>query len=128
MITPFWNPHDKQITNLSLIFKFNEEITEKLGSEKDETKLIFEKYQLFLTSNISVQCCNEASKIFVLRRFLAEDPSSSSSLVHFKLSKNLLSFEDPKDFWDTIPSCRRNFEGILTNNGQILWMKVEKTY
>ena len=40
------------------------------------------------------QCCNEASKIFVLRRFLAEDPSSSSSSVHFKLSKNLRSFED----------------------------------
>ena len=38
---------------------------------------------------IQFQCCNETSKIFVLRRFLAEDPSSSSSLVHFKLSKNL---------------------------------------
>ena len=42
----------------------------------------------------SMQSCNEASKIFVLRRFLAEDPSSSSSSVHFKLSKNLRSFED----------------------------------
>ena len=42
------------------------------------------------------QCCNEASKIFVLRRFLAEDPSLSSSSVHFKLSKNLRSFEDFK--------------------------------
>ena len=40
------------------------------------------------------QCCNEASKIFILRRFLAEDPSSSSSSVHLKLSKNLRSFED----------------------------------
>ena len=51
----FWNPHDEQITNLSLIFKFNEEITEKIGNEKDETKLIFEKYQLSLTSNISAK-------------------------------------------------------------------------
>ena len=51
----FWNPHDEQITNLSLIFKFNEEITEKIGNEKDETKLIFEKYHLSLTSNISAK-------------------------------------------------------------------------
>ena len=51
----FWNPHDEQITNLSLIFKFNEEITEKIGNEKDETKLILEKYQLSLTSNISAK-------------------------------------------------------------------------
>ena len=51
----FWNPHDEQITNLSLIFKINEEITEKIGNEKDETKLIFEKYQLSLTSNISAK-------------------------------------------------------------------------
>ena len=36
-----WNPHDKQTTNLSLIFKFN--------------KLIFEKYHLSLTSNILVK-------------------------------------------------------------------------
>ena len=34
----FWNPHDEQITNLPLIFKFNEEITEKIGNEKDETR------------------------------------------------------------------------------------------
>ena len=51
----FWNPHDEQITNLSLIFKFNEEITEKIGNEKDETKLIFEKYKLSLTLNISAK-------------------------------------------------------------------------
>ena len=51
----FWNPHDEQITNLSLIFKFNEEITEEIGNQQDETKLIFEKYQLSLTSNISAK-------------------------------------------------------------------------
>ena len=51
----FWNPHDEQITNLSLIFKINEEITEKIDNEKDETKLILEKYQLSLTSNISAK-------------------------------------------------------------------------
>ena len=37
----FWNPHDEQITNLSLIFKFNEEITEKIGNEKDEDEINF---------------------------------------------------------------------------------------
>ena len=52
------------------------------------------KYTLIYSMFGRYQCCNEASKIFVLRRFLAEDPSSSSSLVHFKLSKNLRSFED----------------------------------
>ena len=40
------------------------------------------------------QSCNEASKIFDLRRFLSEDPSSYSSSVHFQMSKNLWSFED----------------------------------
>ena len=39
--------------NLSLIFEFDEEISEIIGNEKDETKLIFEKYQLSVTSNIS---------------------------------------------------------------------------
>ena len=51
----FWNPHDEHITNLSLIFEFHEEITEIIWNEKDETKLIFEKYQLSLTSNISTK-------------------------------------------------------------------------
>ena len=51
----FWNPHDEQNTNLSLIFKFDEEIMEIIGNEKDETKLFFEKYQLSLTSNISAK-------------------------------------------------------------------------
>ena len=37
---------------MSLIFEFDEEITEIIGNEKDETKLIFEKYHLSLTSNI----------------------------------------------------------------------------
>ena len=41
----FWNPHDEQITNLSLIFKFNEEIMEKIGNEEDETKLILESWK-----------------------------------------------------------------------------------
>ena len=40
---------------LSLIFKFDEEISEIIGNEKDETKLFFEKYQLSLTSNISAK-------------------------------------------------------------------------
>ena len=53
-------------------------------------KLLFHIRSVFIC--VWVQCCNEASKIFVLRRFLAKDPSSSS--VHFKLSKNLRSFED----------------------------------
>ena len=39
----FWNPHDEQITNLSLIFKINEEITEKIGNEKDEDEINFWK-------------------------------------------------------------------------------------
>ena len=30
----------------TLIFEFDEEILEKIGNEKDETKLIFEKYKL----------------------------------------------------------------------------------
>ena len=48
----FLNPHDEQIKNLSLILEFDEETKEIIGNEKDETKLIFEKYQLSLTSNI----------------------------------------------------------------------------
>ena len=41
--------------NLSLIFEFDEEILEIIGNEKDETKLIFEKYKLSLTLNISAK-------------------------------------------------------------------------
>ena len=51
----FQNPHDEQIPKLPLIFEFDEEISEIIGNEKDEMKLIFEKYQLSLTSNISAQ-------------------------------------------------------------------------
>ena len=57
----FWNPYDKQITNLSLIFKFNEEIMEKIGNQKDESKLIFEKYQLSLTSNILAKISSKST-------------------------------------------------------------------
>ena len=46
----FWNPYDNQIPNLSLIFEFAEELTEIIDNEKDETKLIFEKYQLSITN------------------------------------------------------------------------------
>ena len=46
MLGVFWNPHDEHIKNLSLIFEFYEEILEIIGNEKDEMKLIFEKYQL----------------------------------------------------------------------------------
>ena len=35
----FWNPHDKQITNLSLIFEFAEELTEIIDNEKDEDEI-----------------------------------------------------------------------------------------
>ena len=55
VIYRFWNPQDEQIINLSLIFEFDEEITEIIGNEKDETKLIFEKYQLSLTTYISTK-------------------------------------------------------------------------
>jgi len=42
-----------------------------------------------------------------LRRFLSEDPSSSSSSVHFQMPKNLQSFEDfrlkiTKIFWENL--------------------------
>ena len=50
-----------------------------------------------LVANLNLnlmECCNKASKIFVLWRFLAEDPFSSSSLVQLKLSKNLRSSKD----------------------------------
>ena len=42
-----------------------------------------------------------------LQRFLSEDPSSSSSSVHFQMPKNLRSFEDfrakiAKIFWENL--------------------------
>ena len=40
---------------MSLIIEFDEEITEIIGNDKDEMRLIFEKYQLCLTSNISAK-------------------------------------------------------------------------
>ena len=41
--------------NLFLNFEFDEEITEIIDNEKDERKLIFEKYHMSLTSNISTK-------------------------------------------------------------------------
>ena len=65
------------------------------------------------------QCCNEASKIFVLRRFLAEDPSSSSSSAHFQKSKNLRSFEDFRPKIPKIFKKKSSFvEEILRENGR----------
>ena len=64
-------------------------------------------------------CCNEASKIFVLRRFLAEDPSSSSSSAHFQKSKNLRSFEDFRPKIPKIFEKKSSFvEEILRENGR----------
>ena len=39
----FWNPHDEQISNLSLIFEFAEELTEIIDNEKDEDEINFWK-------------------------------------------------------------------------------------
>ena len=65
------------------------------------------------------QCCNEASKIFVLRRFLTEDPSSSSSSAHFQKSKNLRSFEDFRPKIPKIFEKKSSFvEEILRENGR----------
>ena len=39
----FWNPHDNQISNLSLIFEFADKFTEIIHIEKDEYKINFWK-------------------------------------------------------------------------------------
>ena len=53
-----------------------------------------------------------------LRRFLSEDPSSSSSLVHFQKPKNLRSF---KDF-------RLKIAKILWENLTIFWAKLSEKF
>ena len=68
----------------------------------------------WLVIHTSYQCCNEASKIFILLRFLDEDPSLSSSSVHFQQSKNLQSFEDFRPKIPKIFEIKSPFvEGIL---------------
>ena len=37
----FWNPHDKQSSNLFLVFEFAEELTEIIDNEKDEDEINF---------------------------------------------------------------------------------------
>ena len=39
MLGMFWNPHDKQISNMSLIFEFADELTEIIDIEKDEDNM-----------------------------------------------------------------------------------------
>ena len=39
----FWNPHDEQSSNLSLVFEFAEELTEIIDNEKDEDEINFWK-------------------------------------------------------------------------------------
>jgi len=78
-----------------------------------------------------VQCCNEASKIFVLRRFLAEDPSLSSSSVHFQLAKNLRSFEDfrpkiPKIFGEKSPFVVEIWKKNWPTMGRFFGWKLRK--
>ena len=52
----------------------SDEITEKICNEKDETKLILEKYQVSLTSNISAKissnwACRGCFGIVTMSRF-----------------------------------------------------------
>ena len=62
----------------------------------------------------------ELKQSFEDRRFLSEDPSLSSSLVHFQVSKNLRGFEakDSKDFWEKFTFFRKKiankFQKICT--------------
>ena len=39
----FWNPHDKQSLNLSLVFEIAEELTEIIDNEKDDDEINFWK-------------------------------------------------------------------------------------
>ena len=66
--------------------------------------------------------CSVATKLrrsSKLRRFLSEDPSSSSSLVHFQMLKNLRSFEDfrpkvTKIFWENLTIlCTKLSEKVM---------------
>ena len=58
----------------------------------------------FLTLLLYTSVATKLRRSSKLRRFLSEDPSSSSSSVHFQMLKNLQSFEDfrpkiAKIFW-----------------------------
>ena len=71
-----------------------------------------EKYGKFHTffegfPNAATSVATKLRRSLKLRRFLSEDPSSSSSLVHFQMLKNLRSFEDfrpkiAKIFWENL--------------------------
>ena len=43
----FWNPHDEQISNMSLIFELADKLTEIIDIEKDEDKINFWKISTF---------------------------------------------------------------------------------
>ena len=62
----------------------------------------------FLTLLLYTSVATKLRRSSKLRRFLSEDPSSSSSSVHFQMLKNLRSFEDfrpkiAKIFWENLP-------------------------
>ena len=42
------------MTNLPLIFEFDEELTEIIDNEKDESKLFFEKYQGYIMDCLTI--------------------------------------------------------------------------
>ena len=70
---------------------------------------------------ILMVCTSVATKLrrsSKLRRFLSEDPSSSSSSVHFQLPKNLQSFED----------FRPKIAKILWKNIAIFWTKLSEKF
>ena len=43
----FWNPHDEQISNMSLIFELADKLTEIIDIEKDEDEIDFWKISTF---------------------------------------------------------------------------------
>ena len=66
----FWNPHDKQISNLSLIFEFAEELTEIIDNEKDEDEIIFWKIStVFNLKHFSNSNIKESFGILMTSRF-----------------------------------------------------------
>ena len=59
----FLNPHDEQKKNLSLIFEFDEEISEIIDNEKDEDKINFWK----ISTVFNLKYLNQTSKLHQIK-------------------------------------------------------------
>ena len=80
---------------------------QRIDDLREACKRTNTKFLKLQKANATSSVATKLQRSSKLRRFLSEDPSSSSSSVHFQMPKNLRSFKDfrlkvTKIFWENL--------------------------